>query len=110
MKKQTKTRILSAVLSLLLLTSMIVGVCVNAAGEASAEAYIGLFDGTLKNDISQYFSSAVVALPNTVRDDQIISIIIESDAQSLLDAYERSDKTMSISEFAQSDEAVASTN
>ena len=107
MKKQTKTRILSAALAMLLLTSMIVGVCVNAAGEASAEAYIGLFDGTLKNDISQYFSSAVVALPNTVKDDQIISIIIESDAQSLLDAYERSDKTMSISEFAQSDEATA---
>ena len=107
MKKQTKIRILSAALSLLLLTSMIVGVCVNAAGEAAAETYIGLFDGNLKHDISKYFSSAVVALPNTVKDDQVISIIIESDAQSLLDAYERSDKTMSISEFAQSDEAVA---
>ena len=107
MKKQTKTRILSAVLSMLLLTTMIVGVCVNAAGDVAAEAYIGLFDGKLKNDISKYFSSSIVALPDTVRDDQIISLIIEVGADSLLDAYEASDKTMSISEFAMSDEAAA---
>lgn len=107
MKKQTKTRILSAVLSVLLLTSMIVGVCVDAAGDVAAETYVGLFNGKLNHDISQYFSSAVVALPNTVRDDQIISIIIENGAESLLDAYEDSDKTMSISEFAESDEAAA---
>ncbi len=107
MKKQTKTRILSAVLSMLLLTTMIVGVCVDAAGNVAAETYIGLFDGKLKNDISKYFSSAVVALPNTVKDDQIISLIIETDAESLLDAYEGSDRTMSISEFAASDEADA---
>ncbi|MBQ2242525.1 MAG: S8 family serine peptidase, partial [Clostridia bacterium] len=107
MKKQTKTRILSTVLSVLLLTTMIVGVCVEAAGDVAAEAYIGLFDGKLNHDISKYFSNAIVALPNTVKDDQIISLIIEVDAESLLDAYEASDKTMSISEFAKSDEAAA---
>ena len=107
MKKQTKTKILSAVLSMLLLTSMIVGVCIDAAGDVAAETYVGLFNGKLNHDISQYFSSAVVALPNTVRDDQVISIIIENGAESLLDAYEDSDKTMSISEFAESDEAAA---
>ncbi len=107
MKKQKRTKILSAVLSMLLLTTMIVGVCVNAAGDASAEAYIGLFDGKLVNDISKYFSNAVVALPDTVKDDQIISLIVEVDAESLLDAYEASDRTMSISEFAMSDEAAA---
>lgn len=107
MKKQKRTKILSAVLSMLLLTTMIVGVCVEAAGDVAAEAYIGLFDGNLVNDISKYFSNAVVALPDTVKDDQTISLIIEVDAESLLDAYEASDKTMSISEFAQSDEARA---
>ncbi len=107
MKKQTKTRILSAVLSMLLLTTMIVGVCVDAAGDVAAETYIGLFDGKLNHDISKYFSSAIVSLPSAVKDDQIISVIVETDAESLLDAYEGSDKTMSISEFAQSDEAAA---
>ncbi len=107
MKKQKRTKILSALLSLLLLTATVVGVCVNAAGDAAAEAYIGLFDGNLVNDISQYFSNAIVALPDTVKDDQIISLIVEVDADSLLDAYESSDKTMSISEFALSDEAAA---
>ena len=107
MKKQKRTRVLSALLSMLLLTTMIVGVCVNAAGDVAAEAYIGLFDGKLKNDISQYFSSAVVALPSTVKDDQIISLIIEVDAASLLDAYENSDKSMSIADFAKSDEAAS---
>ena len=107
MKKQRRTKFLSGLLSILLLTTMIVGVCVNAAGDAAAEAYIGLFIGKLANDISKYFSSAVVALPDKVKDDQTISLIIEVDADSLLDAYERSDKTMSISEFAQSDNAAA---
>ena len=107
MKKQTKIRILSAVLSLLLLTTMIIGVCVDAAGEATPEAYIGVFDGKLKNDISKYFSNAIVALPSTVKDDQIISLIVEVDAESLLDAYDRTDKTMSISEFALSDAAAS---
>ena len=107
MKKQKRTKILSAVLAVLLLTTMIAGVCVEAAGDVAAEAYIGLFDGNLINDISKYFSNAVVALPDTVKDDQIISLIIEVDAESILDAYEASDKTMSISEFVQSDEAAA---
>ncbi len=107
MKKQTKTRILSAVLSMLLLTTMIVGVCVDAAGDVAAETYIGLFNGKLNHDISKYFSSAIVSLPSAVKDDQIISVIVDTDAESLLDAYEGSDKTMSISEFAQSDEAAA---
>ncbi len=107
MKNQKRTKILSAVLSLLLLTATVIGVCVNAAGDAAAEAYIGLFDGKVANDISKYFSNAIVALPDTVKDDQIISLIVEVDAESLLDAYEDSDKTMSISEFALSDEAAA---
>ena len=107
MKKQKRIKFLSGLLSILLLTTMIIGVCVNAAGDAAAEAYIGLFDGKLVNDISKYFSNAIVALPETVKDDQRISLIIEVDAESLLDAYEGSDKTMSISEFAQSDDAAA---
>ncbi len=106
MKKQTRTKILSAALSLLLLTAMIVGVLVNAAEDASAKAYFGLYDGEFINDISKYFSSnAVLALPDTVKDDQIISLIVEVDADSILDAYENSAKTMSISEFALSDQA-----
>ena len=107
MKKQKRIKLLSGLLSILLLTTMIVGVCLNAAGDAAAEAYIGLFNGVLGNDISKYFSNAVVALPETVKDDQQISLIIEVDADSILDAYESSDKTMSISEFAQSDVAAS---
>ncbi len=105
MKKQMRTKFLSAAVSVLLLTAMLVGVCVNAAREASAEAYINLFDGKLINDISKYFSNAVVALPDTVKDEQKISLIVDVDADSILDAYERSAKTMSISEFIYSDEA-----
>ncbi len=107
MKKQKLTKILSGAVAMLLLTTMIVGVCVNAARDAAAEAYIGLFNGNFANDISQYFSNAVVALPSTVKDDQTISLIIDTGKSSLLDAYERSYKTMSISEFAQSDEAAS---
>ncbi len=107
MKKQKLTKILSGALAMLLLTTMIIGVLVGAAQDAAAEAYISLFDGKLINDISKYFSNAVVALPETVKDDQKISLIIDNGRDSLLDAYENSSKTMSISEFAMSDEASA---
>ena len=107
MKKQKRIKFLSGLLSILLLTTMIIGVCVNSAGDAAAEAYIGVFGGELNNDISKYFSNAIARLPDTVKDDQQISLIIEVGADSILDAYESSAKTMSISEFAQSDDAAA---
>lgn len=54
----------------------------------------------------QYIDSSVMfALPDSVRDDQEISVIITVDHAGLMDAYEGTDKTMSLAQFSQSEAA-----
>ncbi|MBQ8683608.1 MAG: leucine-rich repeat protein [Clostridia bacterium] len=57
----------------------------------------------------QYLNNEVMfQLPDTVKDDQEISVIVTVDVATLMDAYEDSAKTMSFTEFAlESDEAEA---
>ncbi len=52
-------------------------------------------------DYSKYFDSSVVfKLPETIKDDDEISVIVTTDDIAVMDAYEKSDKTMSLSDFA----------
>ena len=55
----------------------------------------------LKLDIQDYLDNSVMfQLPDTVKDDDEISVIITVDAINLMDAYENSAKTMSFQQFA----------
>lgn len=57
-------------------------------------------------DLTKYFdSSTVYRLPDGIADDDEISVIISLDTATVLDAYEATDKTMSLGAFAQSDGA-----
>ncbi len=52
-------------------------------------------------DYSKYFDSSVVfKLPDTIKADDEISVIITTDDAAVIDVYEGSDKTMSLSDFA----------
>ncbi|MBQ6884802.1 MAG: leucine-rich repeat protein [Clostridia bacterium] len=52
-------------------------------------------------DYSKYFDSSVVfKLPDTINADDEISVIITTDDNAVIDVYEGSDKTMSLSDFA----------
>ncbi len=52
-------------------------------------------------DYSKYYNSAVVfELPETIKDDDEISVIITTDDKAVIDVYEGSDKTMSLADFA----------
>ena len=54
-------------------------------------------------DYSKYFDSSVVLeLPDTINDNDEISVIVTTDDIAVMDAYEDSDKTMSLADFASS--------
>jgi len=63
----------------------------------------------IENNYKDYIDSNVMfRLPETVSDDQDISVIVTVDTADVMSAYEQSDKTMSFTEYAlQSNEAEA---
>ncbi len=57
-------------------------------------------------DYSNYFNSSVVfELPDAIQDNDEISVIITTDNIAVMDAYEASNKTMSLSDFALTSES-----
>ena len=115
MKKTHFSHILRSALSVLLAVSLLVGTvpAVFAAGTAAGSvprleiSAINKLDNNsiLVNYLDYLNSNVAFRLPNGVKDDDDISVIIRIDRSSLMDAYGRTDKTMSLQEFAVSDEA-----
>ena len=57
-------------------------------------------------DYSKYFNSSVVfKLPDKVKDSDEISVIVTTDNVAVMDAYEQSNKTMSLADFALTSES-----
>ncbi len=98
--KSTLTLFLTLVLALSPLTAAY------AAPEPYTASSIQQLQDVLVN-YQQYLNSEVMfQLPDTVKDDQEISVIVTVDVATLMDAYEDSAKTMSFTQFAlESDEA-----
>ena len=64
-------------------------------------SFIKEYTGDLKVNYQDFLDSSVMQkLPDTIRADDEISVIIALDEQNLLDAYEATDKTMSFTQFA----------
>ena len=64
-------------------------------------SFIREYTGDLQVNYQDFLDSSVMQkLPDTIQDDDEISVIIALDEQNLLDAYEATDKTMSFSQFA----------
>jgi len=111
MKKTHTTHILRSCLSLLLAAVMLVSMvpavlATDGAAETTVQnGNIQLLDG-LKFDYSDYLNSEVAfRLPDGIAEDEEISVIIRHDVPSLMDAYDETDKTMSLKEYAATDEA-----
>ncbi|MGN0999524.1 MAG: leucine-rich repeat protein [Faecousia sp.] len=103
MKKKNCIRILRPLMVALLALSILVGVIAMPRAQASGyqASSIEKLDGSLSVDYTQYLdSSKTFRLPNTVSDDQEISVIITLDVTTLLDAYDETDKSVSFAEFA----------
>ena len=62
--------------------------------------YIQKIDGVKPNHSSLFDSAVMFRLPEGISDDQEISVIVTVDSVSVMEAYEGTDKTMSLSEYA----------
>ncbi len=100
--KKITLRIFVTLITIVLLTSVML------AAFAPAQAADSLFrrNDSIYSDYTQFLDGNVVqALPDFVKDDEIISVIVEVDAPTLMDAYNRTDRTMTFSEYVLTDEA-----
>ena len=109
MNNKTHNKVLLRVLVALLAATLLFGIFAAPQAEASSykASYIDLMENAPKLDLDKYLDSDVVSkLPSNVKDDQEISVIVTLDVEDLLDAYEKTDKSVSFGEFAlQSDNA-----
>ena len=79
---------------MLLIMAMLVSVLVNFGGSVNAEdsSIINVSDRDINKNLSQFIDSSVMyKLPDTVKDTDEISVIIQTKKASLLDAYEKAD-------------------
>ena len=95
-----KLRALPGVLIIVLLLVAIVGQPVAQATTYKA-AFIRQYTGDLKVNYKDFLDSSVMQkLPSTINPDDEISVIIALNEDTLLDAYDATDKTVSFTEFA----------
>ena len=108
MDKKTVAKLLQAVFALAIAVTLLFGVL--SAPQAQAASYkaagITLRDD-VQHDYTQYLdSSKMYPLPESVREDQLISVIITVDAPNLMDAYEAGDQVQNFSDFARTTDQV----
>ncbi len=103
MNNKKHTKVLLRVLVALLAVTLLFGIFAAPQAEASnfKASYIDLMENAPGLDLKDYLDNSVVyQLPESVKDDDIISIIIDLPVANLMDAYEQTDKTMSFAEYA----------
>ena len=103
MKKKSLTNIIRASCVCLLVAAILVGIFVAPGGQVSgySASYIQKLENAPKLDLQDYLNNSVAfELPDTVKDDDQISVIITVDVANLMDAYEAGDKTMSFKDYA----------
>ena len=94
-------------LAIVVLLSVLVTVLSPVASATyESSPFITKLNDDLNIDYSKYFSSAVTQkLPEGIEDDEEISLIIQTNQKTLLDAYDASNSTLSFSDFCQTEEA-----
>ena len=110
MKRSKLVDRLRSVLSLLMVLSVVAGTIAVPTVQAAAyeDSYIKQLTD-LAIDYSDYIDSSVMyALPESVRNDEDISVIVTLDVPDIMSSYEKTNKAMSFSEYAtQSNDASA---
>ncbi len=112
MKNRRSTRLTQAILAVVLAATIVLGAVTTPQVKAQASTYetSGI---TLRDDITVNYkdyvdSSVMFELPDTIRSNDEISVIITVDVPNLMDAYDATDKVMSFAQYAlHSEEAAA---
>ncbi|MBQ4584583.1 MAG: leucine-rich repeat protein [Clostridia bacterium] len=110
MNKKAVVKATTVVLSVLLATILLLSVFLPTLGRSYAleGGYVKQFTDSIITNRNQYLdSSKVFELPSAVKDDDDISVIISLSTAPLIDRYNQTDKSMSFTEYAFSDEADA---
>ena len=108
-KRRKLTLIISVVLLLASVFTTIVSALSGVTGEELGKSpYITELGDKLKVDSSQFYDGTVIyRLPDAVKDTDELSLIIEINENAILSAYDSTDTTMSLTEFYNSETAVA---
>ena len=109
-KKRKLLLIISTVMLLvsIVTTTFASAISTVADGSLGASSLITNLGNSLKVDSSQFYDGTVIyRLPDTVKDTDELSLIIEINDRAILEAYESTDTTMSLAEFYNSETAVA---
>ena len=105
MNKKIVTRI-SSLLIVVAMSLLIAAAFISpVAGEGANASGINKLTNVETNWQQYLNTSAVTQLPSTVKSTDEISVIIKLDNPALLDAYEGTDKTMSLAEFTKTESA-----
>lgn len=106
MKTKTFQRVSLAALSMLLLVALLFAGPGIGRVTASAASYISRFNGDITTNFEDYFNSDVIyRLPDTVKETDHISVIVNLDDPAIVDAYQKTDGSMTIGDFALTQEA-----
>ena len=107
-KRKTRNTWITRILVLVTLLSLVMTTFLSggAATEELAQSVITKLDYTVNTNINKYLNSSVIyQLPDTIAEDQSISLVVQVQQTPLLDLYENSSSNLSFTEFACSSDA-----
>ena len=108
MNSKTIARVITCGIAVLMVLTTLLTMSSLSASGAQKTDYIGLFDGDVQTNVEDLFDTSVVhKLPDTVKDTDIISLIIRTDPPGVMEAYEQADSALSLAEYAKSEEGIA---
>ena len=107
MKKKRLTKVSSRILIALISVAMIFSFTASTLGTTvAAETSPFKKNDSIYTDYKSYLDGSVVQkLPNTVGENETISVIVKLDTPTLLETYNETDKTMSFAEYVNTEEA-----
>ncbi|MBR3895217.1 MAG: leucine-rich repeat protein [Clostridia bacterium] len=107
-QKKLLTRLILSVLAVATVLSTVFAALMLSGNDTTAGSIVRLFDKDVKTNLSDYLDPSVVQkLPDHVKETDEISIILQTESEALLDAYQSAETGLSFAEFAKTDEALA---
>ena len=111
-KRKRSFRVIVSVTVIILAIAMAASACLLLAKDASTgTSGVVLSDKDINTNMEQYLNSSVMyKLPDTIKDSDTISVIVQTKKASLLDAYEQTGGSLSFPEYVLSSGAQAITD
>ncbi len=109
MKQKTLlTRLILSVIVVTTVLSTVFAALIFSGNETTAGSIVRLFDGDVKTNMRDYLDTSVVQkLPDHVKDTDEISVILQTESEALLDAYQSAKSDLIFAEFAKTEQAIA---